>query len=191
MPKTWRRAFLIGTLIAPLTACQTTGTQEGEGTGSVEDRARTAGLEDEYARARALEGAGAGAAGTWRGKSIDDPSSPLSKRVIYFDYDSDTVRDEYRPTLEAHAAYLSESRAARMRLEGHTDERGSREYNLGLGERRGQSVQRVMSILGTGTGTGTGQISVVSFGEERPAGEGQDESAWALDRRVEIVYGSR
>lgn len=185
MSKTWRRALLVGVLVAPLAACQTTGIQEEEGVGAVEDRARTAGLEDEQARVRALEGARG--SGTWRGKSIDDPSSPLSTRVIYFDYDSDRVRDEYRPTLEAHAAYLGENRGARVRLEGHTDERGSREYNLGLGERRGQAVQRVMSILGTGAG----QTKVVSFGEERPAGEGHDESAWALDRRVEIVYGAR
>jgi peptidoglycan-associated lipoprotein len=179
------KTLLTGCLLLPLTACQTTGSTDGAGVADIEDRTSTAALGDEAARARALGGA-AGEAGTWRGKSIDDPSSPLSKRVIYFDYDSDLVRDEYRPILEAHAAYLAE-RGGRATLEGHTDERGSREYNLGLGERRGQSVQRVMSILGA---SGE-QVRVVSFGEERPAADGQDDSAWALNRRVEIVYGSR
>jgi peptidoglycan-associated lipoprotein len=181
----WTNLLLAG-LILPLAGCQTTGTQDGEGAGTVEDRsASTAGFGgDEAARARALTGPG-GAAGTWRGKSIDDPTSPLSKRVIYFDYDSDAVRDEYRPTLEAHAAYLGENQGVRVVLEGHTDERGSREYNLGLGERRGQAVQRVMTVLGARSE----QAHTVSFGEERPAAEGHDESAWALNRRVELLYG--
>ena len=96
------------------------------------------------------------------------------------------MRDEYRATLEAHAAYLAEKRAAAT-LEGNTDERGSREYNLGLGERRAQAVRRLM----TAYGAGGNQLRAVSFGEEKPAADGGDESAWSLNRRVEIVYGSR
>jgi peptidoglycan-associated lipoprotein len=179
------KPLLIASLLMPLAACQTVGTQDESGV-AVEDRASTSGLDDASARARGLGGPGGGAAGSWRGKSIDDPSSPLSKRVIYFDYDSDAVRDEYRPVLEAHAAYLVE-KGGQTTLEGHTDERGSREYNLGLGERRGQSVQRLMTVFGARSN----QTRVISFGEERPEADGHDESAWAQNRRVEIVYGSR
>ncbi len=180
------KPLLIASLLLPLAACQTVGTQDESGV-AVEDRtATTAGLDDASARARGLGGLSAAAA-SWRGKSIDDPSSPLSKRVIYFDFDSDEVRDEYRSTLEAHAAYLAEKRTVVATLEGNTDERGSREYNLGLGERRAQAVRRVMSAYGAGGN----QLRAVSFGEEKPAAEGSDESAWSLNRRVEIVYGSR
>ena len=189
------KPLLIASLLIPLAACQTVGTQDDEGI-AVEDRAAgssvsTSGLDDAGGRVRGIGGIGgaggaSGLAGIWRGKSVDDPTSPLSKRVIYFDYDSDEVRDEYRATLEAHAAYLSEKRAAAT-LEGNTDERGSREYNLGLGERRAQAVRRLM----TAYGAGGNQLRAVSFGEEKPAADGGDESAWSLNRRVEIVYGSR
>lgn len=189
------KPLLIASLLIPLAACQTVGTQDDEGI-AVEDRAAgssvsTSGLDDAGGRVRGIGGVGgvagaSGLAGSWRGKSVDDPTSPLSKRVIYFDYDSDEVRDEYRATLEAHAAYLAEKRAAAT-LEGNTDERGSREYNLGLGERRAQAVRRLM----TAYGAGGNQLRAVSFGEEKPAADGGDESAWSLNRRVEIVYGSR
>ena len=189
------KPLLVASLLLPLAACQTVGTQDDEGI-AVEDRAAgssvsTSGLDDAGGRVRGIGGIGgaggaSGLAGSWRGKSVDDPTSPLSKRVIYFDYDSDEVRDEYRATLEAHAAYLAEKRAAAT-LEGNTDERGSREYNLGLGERRAQAVRRLM----TAYGAGGNQLRAVSFGEEKPAADGGDESAWSLNRRVEIVYGSR
>ena len=189
------KPLLIASLLIPLAACQTVGTQDDAGI-AVEDRAAgssvsTSGLDDAGGRVRGIGGIGgaggaSGLAGSWRGKSVDDPTSPLSKRVIYFDYDSDEVRDEYRATLEAHAAYLAEKRAAAT-LEGNTDERGSREYNLGLGERRAQAVRRLM----TAYGAGGNQLRAVSFGEEKPAADGGDESAWSLNRRVEIVYGSR
>ena len=192
------KPLLVASLLLPLAACQTVGTQDDDGI-AVEDRAAgssvsTSGLDEAGGRVRGIGGVGgvggvagaSGLAGSWRGKSVDDPTSPLSKRVIYFDYDSDEVRDEYRATLEAHAAYLAEKRAAAT-LEGNTDERGSREYNLGLGERRAQAVRRLM----TAYGAGGNQLRAVSFGEEKPAADGGDESAWSLNRRVEIVYGSR
>ncbi|MBP7712852.1 MAG: OmpA family protein [Gammaproteobacteria bacterium] len=192
------KPLLVASLLLPLAACQTVGTQDDEGI-AVEDRAAgssvsTSGLDEAGGRVRGIGGVGgvggvagaSGLAGSWRGKSVDDPTSPLSKRVIYFDYDSDEVREEYRSTLEAHSAYLAEKRAAAT-LEGNTDERGSREYNLGLGERRAQAVRRLM----TAYGAGGNQLRAVSFGEEKPAADGGDESAWSLNRRVEIVYGSR
>ena len=120
-------------------------------------------------------------------RNFDNPESLLSKRVIYFDFDKSTVRPEYRPIVEAHAAYLASSGTARMTLEGHADERGTREYNLGLGERRGNSVSGLMSAQG---GRGN-QLTVVSYGEERPTCRVSDEECWAMNRRVEIVYTAK
>ncbi len=116
--------------------------------------------------------------------ALDDPQSPLSVRVIYFEYDSSDVRPEYRQTVEAHAAYLTANPSTTLTLEGHADERGSREYNLALGERRAQSIKRQMTLLGASTN----QIRTVSYGEERPSIDGHDETAWSENRRVEIIY---
>jgi len=115
---------------------------------------------------------------------LNDPSSPLAKRVVYFDYDSSAIRDDDRATIEAHAKYLAQHADAKVTLEGHTDERGSREYNIALGERRANSVRDLMSLQGVAPN----QISTVSYGEERPAVLGSDESAYRMNRRVEIVY---
>lgn len=120
---------------------------------------------------------GAGAAGQQAG---------LAVRIIYFDFDNADIRAEYRDIIAAHARRLATSSALRVRLEGHADERGSREYNIGLGERRAQAVRRALMLLGVGEG----QIATVSYGEERPAVEGSDEAAWAKNRRVEIVYAN-
>jgi len=123
----------------------------------------------------------------FRGNPLDDPASPLANRIVYFDFDSAEVVNGYRPTIEAHAAYLSDNPGASITLEGHTDERGSREYNLGLGERRGHSVGRTLVLLGAADR----QVQTVSYGEEKPATEGHGESAWELNRRVEIIYQER
>lgn len=104
--------------------------------------------------------------------------------VIYFDFDQSDLRTEYSDLLARHAASLSNNRRSSVRLEGHTDERGSREYNIGLGERRSQSVRRLLLIQGASAD----QISTVSFGEERPAAFGSDEDSHQLNRRVEITY---
>jgi len=117
-------------------------------------------------------------------RNFDNPESLLSKRVIYFDFDKSTIRPEYRGIVQAHAAYLASSGSARMTLEGHADERGTREYNLGLGERRGNAVSGLMSAQG---GRGS-QLTVVSYGEERPTCRVSDDECWSMNRRVEIVY---
>ncbi len=118
---------------------------------------------------------------------LDDPDNILSKRVILFDFDKAVVKDEYRALVEAHARYVAEHPSARVTLEGHADERGTREYNLGLGERRGNAVAKLMQALGASAG----QINVVSYGEERPVALCHAESCWYQNRRVEIVYTSR
>jgi len=104
--------------------------------------------------------------------------------VIYFDFDESDLRAEYSDLLQRHASKLANDGRAQIRLEGHTDERGSREYNIGLGERRSQSVRRLLLIQGASAD----QISTVSFGEERPAAFGSDEESFQLNRRVEIKY---
>lgn len=114
----------------------------------------------------------------------EDPSNPLSKRVIYFDYDKSEIQDQYRPIVQAHAQFLASNPRAHVTLEGHTDERGSREYNIALGERRAEAVRRLMLFMGAADS----QIQTVSYGEERPVATGHDESAWQQNRRVEIVY---
>lgn len=118
------------------------------------------------------------------GNELNNPDSPLSNRVVYFDYDSASVRSEDISTLEAHAAYLAENPNITVRVEGHTDDRGSREYNLALGERRALSIRQLLMLQGASID----QFQVSSYGEERPAMEGMDESAWTLNRRVEIIY---
>ena len=108
----------------------------------------------------------------------------LSNLVVYFDYDLSDIRSEFNDMLVAHGRYLASNPSASLRLEGHADERGSREYNIGLGERRAQAVRRVLLLQGA---SGT-QITTVSYGEERPAILGSDEEAWILNRRAELVY---
>jgi len=105
--------------------------------------------------------------------------------VIYFDYDRAEIKPEYVAVVAAHAKYLNGSPDRSIRLEGHTDERGSREYNIGLGERRAQAVRRALMLQGVTEQ----QITTVSYGEERPVAQGSDESAYAQNRRVELVYG--
>jgi peptidoglycan-associated lipoprotein len=117
--------------------------------------------------------------------SANDAAQPAGMaRVIYFDYDSFDVRPEFRATLEAHARYLAANRSRRVALEGHTDERGGREYNLALGQKRAEAVRRSLSLLGVTEA----QMEAVSFGEEKPAAVGMDEASFARNRRVEFTY---
>ena len=115
---------------------------------------------------------------------LKDPRSPLSRREIFYDYDSFVVKDEYKPLLEAHATYLKSNRNARVTVEGNTDERGSREYNLALGQKRSESVKRVLTLLGVNEA----QIETVSFGEEKPRNPASSEAAWSENRRCDLRY---
>lgn len=108
----------------------------------------------------------------------------MQATVVYFDFDRSNVRPDAYDVLKAHAAYLSANPSASVRLEGHADERGTREYNLALGERRGKAAASYL----TANGASSSQIEVVSYGEERPAAEGHSESSWAQNRRVELKY---
>jgi peptidoglycan-associated lipoprotein len=115
---------------------------------------------------------------------LTDPKNILSKRSIYFDFDSYSVKDDFRPVVLAHAQYLRSNPSARTVLQGNTDERGSREYNLALGQRRSDAVKYAMTL----SGAKEAQIESVSLGEEKPRGTGHDEASWAENRRVDIRY---
>ena len=108
----------------------------------------------------------------------------LKTLVVYFDYDQAEIKPEFNDLLAAHGQFLAKNAAATLRLEGNTDERGSREYNIGLGERRAQAVRRALMLQGAAAN----QLTTVSYGEERPASTGSNEESWRLNRRVELVY---
>jgi peptidoglycan-associated lipoprotein len=116
--------------------------------------------------------------------SLNDPNSPLSQRILYFELDSSQIKDEDRDIIRVHAEFLAAHSDIMIVLEGHADERGSREYNIALGEKRAKSVKQLMTLQGVREQ----QIQVISFGEERPVALGHDGSAWNLNRRVEILY---
>ena len=147
------------------------------------------------ADATATQGAGAGAAGAGAGQSTvtqvqagpagADAAGPAGVgRVIYFDFDSFTVKPEYQGLVDQHARFLQGNRGRSVAVEGHTDERGSREYNLALGQKRAEAVRRALTLVGATDA----QIEAVSFGEEKPAAIGASEDAYSQNRRVEIRY---
>lgn len=136
------------------------------------------------AEARAMGGANCPPTCDFPRDAIEDPGSALADRVIYFAFDSSKVESEYMEIVQRHAAYLSQYPGIEMRVEGHTDERGSREYNIGLGSRRAESVSRLLQV----NGAASSQIETISYGEEVPAVNGHDEEAWSRNRRVELVY---
>ncbi len=177
-----KRLLLSVLMLAVLAACGTTPTKEQEGA-SVEDRKPIPGD----------PGAAKPDAGISTKPLVDkpiavnplkDPGNILSKRSIYFDYDSNLVKDEYKPIVVAHAKYLQQNRAAKMRVEGNADERGSREYNLALGQRRADAVRQMMQLLGATAE----QIESVSFGEEKPRCTDHEENCWWQNRRGDVVY---
>ena len=116
--------------------------------------------------------------------ALKDPSNILSKRSIYYDFDKFDVKGEYRPMIEAHAKYLRDNPGARMLIQGNTDERGGREYNVGLGQRRSDGVKKMLILLGAKEA----QIESVSLGEEKPKSQGSSEEAWSQNRRSDILY---
>ena len=117
-------------------------------------------------------------------RELTDPKSILSKRSIYFDYDKYDVRAEYKDLVTAHAKFLANNRQFKMLVQGNTDERGSREYNLALGQKRADSIKKMLTLLGARED----QVESVSLGEEKPKSEGQNEAAWAENRRGDMLY---
>jgi peptidoglycan-associated lipoprotein len=115
---------------------------------------------------------------------LRDPASPLSVRSIYYDFDKYDIKDEYKPVIEAHARYLREQGGTKMLIQGNTDERGSREYNIALGQRRAESVKKMLLLLGAREE----QVEAVSLGEEKPKEGGHSEDAWTRNRRSDMLY---
>ncbi|MFM8548592.1 MAG: peptidoglycan-associated lipoprotein Pal [Betaproteobacteria bacterium] len=170
-------------MVAVLAACSTSTPLEDKGA-PIESRG---------------DGAGSGAASAGLGdRSVrpldvgndpsrdpfNDPNNPLSKRSIFFEFDSFVIRDEFRSVLEAHAKFLISNPTRKIVLQGNTDERGSREYNIALGQKRADAVRRALVTLGVAEN----QMEAVSFGEERPRNSGTDEAALAENRRADIAY---
>jgi peptidoglycan-associated lipoprotein len=120
-------------------------------------------------------------------KEHDDPNSILFKRSVYFDFDQYRIKEEFRPLVDAHGKYLSSHRDIKVYVIGNTDARGSREYNLALGQKRAESLHTMFSLLGVSEN----QMEVISFGAERPKAEGDNEAAWAENRRVDIKYDDK
>jgi peptidoglycan-associated lipoprotein len=118
------------------------------------------------------------------GDPLKDPANILSKRSVFYDYDSNVIKDEFKPLVTAHARFLTQNRNRKIAIQGNTDERGSREYNIALGQRRADSVKQMMVLLGVQEA----QIETVSFGEEKPRNAGKDEAAFSENRRSDIVY---
>jgi peptidoglycan-associated lipoprotein len=164
-------AILLGTLLGACNGGKTTK-PDGDST--------TAG-----SQTQGSEGQGADLGSGIDSSQLDaEQQDLLSKRVIYFEFDSSVVKEEYVEVLKAHAQYLSEHPGTKVILEGHTDKRGSREYNIALGERRAQAVEKLLLLQGVSPS----QIQIISFGEERPAAFADDEESYSLNRRVEILY---
>ncbi len=161
-------------IISLLSACASQTTQP-----DVEDRSM--GADSAYgagADSSAMDSRGSGF------HPLNDPNSILSKRSVYYDYDSYSVKNEYRPLVIAHAQYLRDNPNAQVILQGNTDDRGSREYNLALGQRRADGVKNIMTL----SGARESQIESVSLGEEKPRAYGSSESAWSENRRTDILY---
>ena len=174
-----KKLFVIG-MVVLLTACASKGTKD-ETTAGVEDKSTDLASGPVT---KPLEGAEtAGQAGALDPR-LRDPNNILSKRTVYFDFDSFVIKEEFKPLIQAHAKFLGETKDARVTLQGNADERGSREYNLALGQKRAESVKKAMQVLGVQEI----QIEAVSFGEEKPVCTDPSEDCWARNRRSDMVY---
>jgi len=188
--KLWTKTVLAMLPALMLLGCGTSGEVEDEtdsgvssssSTGDLDSSATTSGVGS--GDMASGEGMGEQEAG-FSGDPLDDPSSLLAKRVVYFDFDQTEIKSDFRAIIQAHAEYLANNNNVMVTLEGHADERGTREYNIALGERRANAVQRLLTLQGASAS----QIRVISYGEERPAALGHDEDSLALNRRVEFIY---
>lgn len=117
--------------------------------------------------------------------AVNDSANVLAERIVYFDFDKSDIKSDFEEILKHHGKYLALNSTVTLRIEGHADERGTREYNVALADRRAQAVKRLLTYQGASRN----QITVISYGEEKPAALGHDESAWRLNRRAELIYG--
>jgi peptidoglycan-associated lipoprotein len=185
-----KKSVLSLIVVAMLAGCSTTPTQQAPIVdNSAADAARAAAAKMAADKA-AADKAAAEAAALEQARlasqvnPLTDPNNVLSKRSVYFDFDKYVVKSEFTPLVEAHAAYLTSHKDAKVILQGNTDDRGSREYNLALGQRRADAVRKALNLLSVPEA----QMEAVSFGEEKPKATGNDEAAFAQNRRADIVY---
>ncbi len=180
------RAIWIVILAAALAACSSTPEQEQEPAG-VEERQPGAdarpGAQTQPVAPGGVARVDLGAAPSGAA-ALKDPNNILSKRSIFYEFDKFDVKDEYKALIEAHARYLRDNPRAKMLIQGNTDERGGREYNVALGQKRSDGVRRMLVLLGAKDD----QIEAVSLGEEKPRAQGQEESAWSQNRRSDVLY---
>ncbi|WP_447553008.1 peptidoglycan-associated lipoprotein Pal [Vreelandella sp. EE22] len=178
------RSLAVALSILAVAGCSSTGgTQDGDAYGSQSGSTTGTGTGSGTGTSGTGQyGSTSGSGGSGAGQQADSRIPEV--RTIYFDYDRDTIKGEYESVVMAHARYLQSNPSARVTLQGHTDERGTREYNMALGERRARAVQRFLNIQGVSPS----QMSVVSYGEERPAASGQNDSAYSQNRRVVFSY---
>jgi peptidoglycan-associated lipoprotein len=180
----------VAIFVALVVGAACTTTPEDPQGARVEDRTKPGAVGKPGAEARSVERPKIAAVDVTAGRkdpasALKDPASILSKRQIFFDYDKYDVKDEYRPLIEAHAKYLRENPNAKMLIQGNADERGSREYNVALGQRRSDNVKKMLILLGARDS----QLESVSLGEEKPACNEHNEECWAKNRRGEMLYG--
>lgn len=181
-----KRLILALAASAILAACSSTPTKEQEGA-AVEDRSGASASSQQQQKPQ-TQPAGPTSkpleSSSMSGNPLKDPANILSKRSIYFELDSNVVKEEFKPVVAAHARYLQQNRGVKMTVQGNADERGSREYNLALGQRRADAVKQAMMLLGAQSD----QIETVSFGEEKPKATGHDEASWYENRRADLAY---
>ncbi len=175
-----RSALAIAALVFTLAGCQSVNLDEQPPAPIVDATASTDAKTGPDPRAVASVDAQAG-----RGLDpLNDPNNPLSKRSVFFDFDSFVVKSEYQPIVQTHGGYLGSNKQRRVTVEGHTDERGGREYNLALGQKRAEAVKQRLMLLGVVDA----QVETVSFGKEKPRATGSSEDAWAQNRRADLNY---
>jgi peptidoglycan-associated lipoprotein len=167
------KKVLFSTLLVSLLAACAGQDVKDQPKAAVEDRTAQTGADTKSAGQQAVTA-----------NPLKDPNNILSKRSVYFDLDKYDVKAEYKPMVEAHAKYLTGNKGAKVAVQGNTDERGSREYNIALGNNRANSVRKMMNVMGASDG----QIEVISFGEDKPRAACHDESCWKENRRSDIVY---
>jgi len=171
------KALIAAIAVVVLYGCSSSPTKD-EGKAGVEDRAPTAPQATPSPGTRPVQPSQV------QVNPLKDPANILSKRSVFFDYDSDVIKDEFRPLVQAHGKYLAEHPGAKMLVQGNCDERGSREYNIALGQRRADAVKRMLALMGGREA----QIESVSLGEEKPRCTDTTESCYAQNRRDDMLY---
>ena len=175
------KKFLIAAaIVAALSGCSTQPSAPVDDQSAAAAAAAKSGATTGGATTPGVSGAATGTGAN----PLKDPNNILSRRSVYFEFDSFVVDDKYKALIEAHSRYLTGNKTARVTLQGNTDERGSREYNIALGQKRAEAVKRVMVLMGAQDVV----IETISYGKEKPRREGHDEASWAENRRVDIVY---